>query len=363
MYRQDEPELNLNQILERISSFFKRIGLPGGGGGGGNTIAYAVFGILLVALVIWLASGIYTVEPGEQAALRRVGKFNSVQGPGLHWFWPAPIGTLAIVNVEEVKRLELGLRGATPILAESLMITGDENLVDVQLVVQYDVQRSLTEEDGTVVSAVEQFLFRSADPDGAILKSAAESALRQVVGQRDIDDVLTILKEEVQAEAKDLLQLLLDSYQTGIRVREVKLQNVQAPSQVQDAFDDVVRAKEDKERIIREAEAYQADILPRALGAAQRTLQTAEAFKAERVAKATGEASRFLQVLTEFRESEDVTRQRLYLEAMEEILPGITKFIVATESGGNLLQFLPLTGDTQLPPPAPAPASPPAAQP
>ena len=361
MYRQDEPELNLNQILERISSFFKRFGLPSGGGGG-NVIAYFVFGILLVALVIWLASGIYTVDPGEQAALRRVGKFNSAQGPGLHWFWPAPIGTLAIVNVEEVKRLELGLRGATPILAESLMITGDENLVDVQLVVQYDIQRSLLEDDGTVVSAVEQFLFRSADPDGAILKSAAESALRQVVGQRDIDDVLTILKEEVQAEAKELLQALLDSYQTGIRVREVKLQNVQAPSQVQDAFDDVVRAKEDKERIIREAEAYQADILPRALGSAQRTIRGAEAFKAERVARAEGEASRFLQVLTEFRLSEDVTRQRLYLEAMEEILPGITKFIVATESGGNLLQFLPLTGGAQIPPSPPA-TQPPAVQP
>jgi len=357
MYRQDEPELNLNQVLERIGSFFKRFGLRAGGAGG-NTFAYAVFGLLTISLLIWLGTGFYTVEPGEQAALRKVGKFDSTQGPGLHWFWPAPIGTRATVNVEEVKRLEIGLRGAAPVLAESLMITGDENLVDVQLVVQYDIQRSLTEDDGTVVSSVEQFLFRSADPDGAILKSAAESALRQVVGQRNIDDVLTILKEEVQAEAKELLQRLLDSYQTGIRVREVKLQNVQAPSQVQDAFDDVVRAKEDKERIIREAEAYQADILPRALGAAQKTILGAEAFKAERVAKATGEASRFSQVLTEFKESEDVTRQRLYLEAMEEILPGITKFIVATESGGNLLQFLPLTGDAQVPP-----SQPPAVQP
>ena len=360
MYRQDEPELNLNQILERISSFFKRFGLRGGGGGG-NAFAFFVFGILSVALVIWLATGFYTVQPGEQAALRKLGAFNNVQGPGLHWYWPAPIGTRAIVNVEEVKRLEIGLRGAQPILVESLMITGDENLVDVQLVVQFDIQRSLTEDDGTVVTAVEQYLFRSAEPDGAILKSAVESALRQVVGQRDIDDVLTVLKEEVQAEAKELLQRLLDSYQTGIRVREVKLQNVQAPSQVQDAFDDVVRAKEDKERIIREAEAYQADILPRALGSAQRTIQTAEAFKAERIAKAEGEASRFLQVLTEFKQSEDVTRQRLYLEAMEEILPGITKFIVATGAGGNLLQFLPLTGGAQLPPPVPA--SPPPSQP
>ena len=292
-----------------------------------------VLAILAITLVGWLATGFYTVQPGEQAAMRRVGKFVETSGPGLHWYWPAPIGTKAIVNVAEVRRLEVGLRGSTPVLAESLMITGDENLVDAQLLVQYDI------------ADIEKFLFRAADPEAVILKSATESALRRVVGQRNIDDVLTTLKEEVQAETKLLLQSLLDAYDTGIRVREVKLQNVQAPAQVQDAFDDVVRAKEDRERIINLAEAYQADILPRARGEASRTIQAAQGFKAERVANATGESDRFLSILQEFQQAEDVTRQRLYLEAVEEILGNVNKYIISDDSGGNLLQFLPL-GDT-----------------
>lgn len=349
--RPEEPEINLDQVLDRIRSFFSRFRL-GSGGGIFSVLVFAIFG---VALIGWLATGFYTVEPGEQAALRKLGVFESTQGPGLHWFWPSPIGTKAIVNTEEVRRLEIGLRGSSPVLAESLMITGDENIVDAQLVVQYDIQRASTDEDGSVLSAVEQFLFRVADPEGAVLKSATESALRQVVGQRDIDDVLTTEKEDVQQETKDLLQSLMDEYQTGIRIREVKLQNVLAPSQVQDAFDDVVRAKEDRETMINLAQAYEADVLPRAKGQASKTLQAAQAFKAERIAKATGEASRFTQVLAEFKQSEDVTRQRLYLEAMEDILPGITKFIVSPQSGGNLLQFLPLTGELSAPPTQVAP--------
>ncbi len=330
MNKEEEPELNFDQILERLRSFFGRIGIKGGGGA--SRWPYFVIAIFLIALIGWLATGIYTVQPGEQAALRRLGKFEEITGSGLHWYWPAPIGTKAIVNVQEVRRLEIGIRGTTPILAEALMITGDENLVDVQLLVQYDIKD------------IERFLFRAADPDGAILKSATESALRQVVGKRDIDDVLTVEKEDVQSETKLLLQNLLDLYETGINIREVKLQNVRAPLQVQDAFDDVVRAKEDKERIINEAEAYQADIIPRAEGDAKRVKLLAEAFRAERIAKATGEANRFLLVLEEFNLAKDVTRQRLYLEAMEDILADVKKFIVASDTGGNLLQFLPLTG-------------------
>ncbi len=329
MYRQEDPEVNLEQVLERIRAFFGRLKV--GGGGGGQSVI-VVFAILLVALVGWLATGFYIVQPGELGALRMLGKYNGQPtDPGLHWFWPAPIGTKAIVNVAEVRRLEVGLRGSTPVLAESLMITGDENLVDAQLLVQYDI------------GDIEKFLFRAADPETVLLKSATESSLRQVVGQRDIDDVLTVLKEEVQAETKLLLQGLLDDYETGINVREVKLQQVQAPAQVQDAFDDVVRAQEDKERVINLAQAYAADILPRARGEASRTIEIAEAFKAERVAIATGEASRFLQIYDEFKLAEDVTRQRLYLEAVEEILGNVNKYIVSGDTGGNLLQFLPLT--------------------
>lgn len=320
MYQQEEPELNFDQILERIRDSLKRFRIGGGGG-----FAYVVFGVLAVALVIWLGTGIYTVQPGEQAAVRMFGEFNSLKDEGLHWWWPTPIGARDIVRADEVRRLELGVRGDSAILSESLMITGDideagnpgeaPNIVDVQLRVQYDIKD------------IESFLYRSIDPDGVTLKDAAETSLRQVVGSRPIDDVLTDKKEEVQEETKLLLQGLLDNYQTGIRVREVKLQNVFAPEQVKDAFDDVVRAKEDKARIINLADAYKEDVLPRARGEAARQLQDAEAFRQQRIALSTGEAEKFLAILREFRKAPEVTRQRLYMEAMEQILPGIQKII------------------------------------
>ena len=215
------------------------------------------------------------------------------------------------------------------------MISGDTNIVDVQLLIQYNIKD------------VEAFLFKSVNPDTIILKGAVETAVRQVVGQRNIDDVLTTEKESVQAETKLLLQDLLDQYDTGINVTEVKLQNVRPPSQVQDAFDDVVRAREDKERTINLAQAYEADIIPRALGEAQRVLQLAEAYKQEKVANAEGQSDRFLSVLAEYNKAKDVTRQRLYLETMEIIMPGVTKFIIDGEVGGNLLQFLPLTNNDE----------------
>ena len=187
--------------------------------------------------------------------------------------------------------------------------------------------------------------IRAGAPDGFTLKDATEAALRQVVGQRSIDDILTINKEAAQADARLLLQTILDDYNTGIEILEVRLQNVRPPDPVRDAFDDVVRARVDKEARINEALAYQQDQVPRARGDAQRILNTAEAFKQERILRATGEADRFLAVLQEYRESREVTRQRLYLEAMEDILPGITKVIITPDTGGNLLEFLPLPID------------------
>ncbi len=336
MYRQEEPEVNFEQILERIRSFLGRFRI----GGGGGAIGFIVIGLLAVAAVVWLATGVYSVQPGEQAALRFLGKFNNTTEAGLHWFWPSPIGTRAIVAVDTVQSLEVGVRGSTPVLPESLMITGDENIVDVQLQVQFDI------------TDIESFLFRVVDPNGVTIKDAAETALRQVVGSRIIDDVLTTEKEAVQIETEERLQDLMEIYNTGIRIREVKLLNVRPPVQVQDAFDDVVRAQENKQQVIREAEAYLADIVPRARGDAARLKEEADAFKAQRVNIATGDAERFSAVLFEFLNSPEVTKQRLYLEAMEEILPGVTKFIVDSDNGGNLLQFLPLTqtsGTTQTP--------------
>ena len=272
------------------------------------------------------------------------GEFSSDRAEGLHWWWPSPIGARDVVNVQQIRKLEIGVRGDTPVLQESLMITGDPdeegqpgeapNIVDVQLLVQYDIKN------------VREFLYEAVDPDGGTIKDATETALRQVVGSRPIDDVLTDKKEEIQVETKRLLQDLLDDYGTGIRVTEVKLLSVFAPIQVQDAFDDVVRAKEDKARIINLADAYKEDIIPRARGEAARLVEAAEAFKQEKVALAEGQARRFEVILEEYKKAPAITRQRLYLEAMEDMLPGITKFIVSEEAGGGLLQFLPLTQST-----------------
>ncbi len=331
MNRQEEPEVNLEQIVDRIRSAFGRFG------GGGGAIRYVVLAVVVVGSILWLASGFYTVSTvgGEVAVLRLFGEYNNEQGPGLHWFWPSPVGTRSIVRADERRRLELGFRGTTPQQEESLMITGDENIVDVQLLVQYNIK------------SPRDFLFNVVDPDGITLRDSAETSLRQVVGSRDIDDVLTVEKEQVQAETLVLLQLRLDQYTTGIRVTEVKLLNVNPPVEVQDAFADVVRAKEDKERIINLADAYKEEILPIAQGEGARLRENAEGFKAERINLATGQAERFTAILNEYAKSPDVTRQRLYLEAMEEILPGITKIILEADQG--VLPILPLLGVTPTP--------------
>lgn len=336
MYKQDDQEVNLEQIVERIRGFFRRFGF-----GGGGRLVYGILALIVIGVLAWLATGFYTVEPAEVAALRRFGIFEDTAGPGLHWWWPNPVGNRSIVDVRQRRRLEIGVRGSTPFLEESLMITGDENIVDVQLLVQFDIKD------------IEKFLFKAVDPAGQTIKDASESALRQVVGSRGIDDVLTTEKEAVQAETEELLQKLLDTYEAGVNVAEVKLLNVNPPSEVQDAFDDVVRAREDKERIINLADAYEEDILPRARGDAQRLVQEAEGFRAQRVNEATGQAERFKAILAEYQKAPDITLQRLYLEAMEDILPSVSKFIVEEDVGGGLLQLLNLNGGQ-----TPAPFSP-----
>ena len=341
MQRQDEPEVNLEQILERGRAFFGRFKI----GGGGGSFAYIVLGLMVLGVAAWAATGFYTVQPGEEAVLRQFGKFNSLAGPGLHWFWPSPVGTRSIIQADERRRLELGFRGNTPAPAESLMITGDENIVDVEMVVLYRI------------SSIRKFVLNVRDPgeldrgigdrpDGRTLKDVAEVSLRGVIGQRPIDDVLTAERGIIEQEVKDNMVYLLGLYKTGILVEQVQLQTVRAPDQVQAAFDDVVSAKEDKERLDNEAQAYAADIVPRARGNAERVLNEALAFEAQRVNEAQGRAAEFLAVLEEYSKSPDITRERLYLEAMEEILPGITKFIVSEEAGGGLLQFLPLAEGT-----------------
>jgi membrane protease subunit HflK len=362
-----EPELDFEQIIGRIRNSF---GGFGGRLGGGSIFTYLVLGILLVAFIIWMATGVYQVSPGEQAAIRTFGKCCKIEGEGLHWYWPAPIGTRNVVSTEEIRAMELGFNtvgeGEREVLEEAQMIAGDLNIVDVPLVIQYRIKD------------LEAFLFKVADPgeglpnrrveiapgrpDGRTLKDATEAALRLVVGQRPIDDVLTDNKTQVQLDTQVLLQEILDSYGAGIEITAVLLQTTKAPQQVREAFQDVTRARQEKEALENEALAFQEDILPKARGNAAKITESAEAFRQAQIARATGQAERFKAILSEYEKAEDVTRQRLYLEAMEEILPGIRKFIVSPQAGGNLLQILPLEPGAQFPPAAtvapPAPAIP-----
>ena len=339
------PEINFEQILAGVRNTLGRISGRLGGGG----LGLLVFGVLALIFIIWAGSGIYTINPGEAAALRLFGDVqgNPVDETGLHWWWPGPIGKMDKLQVTETQRMELGFRGTdtgaiSPFPDEALMISGDLNIVDVAMVVQYNI-KSLTD-----------FLFNVDDPgeltpgrtiaagrpDGRTLKDAAEAALRLVIGQRSIDDVLVLRREEVAAATKQRLQQILDSYRTGINILNVQLQDVKAPEEVRDAFDDVLRGRQERDTKINQARSFENDIIPRAQGDAERILREAEAFAQARIARAQGEADRFTAVLTEYNVSEasrQVTRQRLYLEAMEEILPGISKIIVSPDAESVLI--------------------------
>lgn len=346
MYRppqQEETQLTLDEVIERLRASLPK--LPGIGGGG--TIGL-LFIALIVVSVIWAGTGFYTVGPDQEAVLRTFGKFTGTTSGGLHWHYPSPVGKRNVVAVTTARRMELGFRSgsdgftvAQSVTSESLMITGDENIVDVQAVVQYRI------------SDLTSFLFEVDDPgdadrgilagspDGRTLRDMAETALRQVVGARNIDDVLTTEKEQVQTDVLLKMRELADEYKTGIDVLQVLLQNVNPPLEVQSAFEDVVRAREDRERLINLAEAYEASEIPKATGNAAKITEAAKGFKQGRIARAQGEADGFNAILEGYESSPEVTRQRLYLEAMEEILPGITKFIL---SDSSVLPFLPLSG-------------------
>ena len=309
MFDNKEPEFNFSGLNKILNNIRKYIPLPK------NNFFFFII-VILVLFGLWGSSGIFTVQPGEQAALRLFGKFNSISGPGLHWFFPSPIGQKDIVATSTIRRLELGFRGDKIVPDEALMITGDENIVDAQLLVQFDIKD------------LKHFLFKAIDPSGKTMMDVAETSLRQVVGSKPIDDVLTTEKEAVQSETKILMQSLLDSYNSGIRVREVKLQNVQPPSQVQDAFDDVVRAREDKAKIINLADAYREDILPKARGYAAKVIQDAKAYEAVRIAESKGEADKFNSILKEYNLQKETTESRLYLETIERVLPKSKQIII-----------------------------------
>jgi membrane protease subunit HflK len=293
-----------------------------------------------LVLVVWLLSGIYIVRPGEQGVVRRFGEAVRITEAGPHYRIPWPIEKVDKPNVTQVRRIEIGFETISqgpparyrfhP--EESLMLTADEQIIDAQIIVQYRIK------DAT------KYLFNVKNLEGpqGTLKDAAEVALRQVVGERPIDDVLIKKKLQVEIDIRTVVQEIIDEYDSGIRIIEVKLQTVQPPKEVAAAFSDVVSAKEDKEKLIQEAEGYKEDIIPKARGDANSIVLAAEAYKAEKIEHAWGDADKFRAILKEYENAKNVTRKRLYLETMEKILPGIRKFVIDPEVGGNLLQFLPL---------------------
>ncbi|HMR06485.1 MAG TPA: FtsH protease activity modulator HflK [Polyangiaceae bacterium] len=267
-----------------------------------------------VVVLVLLATGIYSVGPGEQGVVRTFGRESGKTGPGLHYRFPF-VQRKDVVNIEKIRRIEVGFRGDQRVPHEALMLTGDENIVEAQMIVQYRV------------TDPSKFLFRIRDPEDT-LRATAEVALRSMVGRTSIDEVITTGREKVQSETRSWLQKLMDEYQSGISVTEVKLQTVDAPDEVKEAFHDVVRAREEKEKLINQAMGYKADLIPRARGEARKIEREAEGYKEQRVLRANGDASKFESVLAEYTKAERVTRERLYLETMERILGKIDKKVV-----------------------------------
>jgi membrane protease subunit HflK len=300
---------------------------------------------LLLALVAasFIATGVYMVDPGEIGVVRTFGRESGRTEPGLHYRIPL-VQNVDVVNVEQIRRLELGFRGKEKLQVEAQMLTGDENIVEAQMIVQYRV------------SDPSKYLFQLRDPDET-LRATAEVALRSMVGRTKIDDVITTGRESVQAETQAWLQRLMNEYQSGLTVTEVRLQAVDAPDEVREAFHDVVRAREEKEKLINQALGYQADLIPRARGEARKNEREAEGYKEQRVLRASGDAAKFMATLTEYRKARQVTRARLYLETMERLLDRVDKkTLVDAELSKGTVSLLPLgvqaVGALAVPPPA-----------
>ena len=299
-------------------------------------LTLGIFPIFGIALIFWLFTGVYTVGPDEVGVVQRFGKYIRVVQSGLNYHMPFPIETVKTPKVTEVKRIEIGFRTIgknqyRTVERESLMLTGDENIVDAELIVQYKIKDPLN------------YLFNFIGPE-LTMREASEASLRTVVGRHNIDEALTSGKLMIQEETKELLQSILDKYETGIQVVAVQLQDVSPPKQVIDSFKDVASAKEDKNRMINEAEGYRNNVIPKARGEAQSMILEAEGFRESRISRAEGDVAKFKAILKEYSKAKDVTRKRLYLEAMEEILPGLEKYIVPSGEDGNLLNLLNLGG-------------------
>ena len=324
-------EAIIREIQNKINKF-----LPGGSKSGGKSIGL----VIIILLLVWVASGLYRVLPDEQGVVLRFGKFVKTTQPGLNYHIPMPIESVQTPKVTKVNRMDIGFRserdsgfssggGVADIPQESLMLTGDENIVNIDFSVFW------------VIKDAGKFLFEIQDPEGTV-KAAAETAMREVIAKSDIQPILTEGRSSIEIETQEIIQSILDDYESGIQITQVQTQKADPPDQVIDAFRDVQAARADMERSKNEAEAYANDVIPRARGEAQKILQAAEAYKKEVVAKAEGEASRFLAIYNEYAKAKQVTQERMFLETMETVLADINKIIIDKESGSGVVPYLPL---------------------
>ena len=333
---------DLEQVMRDLSRKINNLFGKGGGNqanrqpnkptnGGDAMPALPVMPILAVVVLVWLGTGFYIVDQGSLGVVKRFGNYVETAEPGPRWHLPYPFESADVVNMEQVRRLEVGYRSAgegsgskVKQPKEALMLTEDENIIDLQFAVQYNLKNA------------KDYLFNNRSTDEAVM-SAAETAIREVVGKSKLDDLL----QKGLADTSERMQIILDSYKTGVNITSVSLQSAQPPEQVQEAFEDVNRANQDNQRQINEGQAYANDIIPKARGTASRLLAEAAGYKLKIESEAKGNASRFEQILVQYKKAPEVTRQRLFLEAQEQILSSVSK-VVVDQKGGNSMLYLPL---------------------
>ena len=333
---------DLDQVMRDLSRKINNLFGKGGGNqpnrqpskptnGPDETPALPVLPIVAVVVLVWLGTGFYIVDQGSLGVVKRFGNFVETAEPGPRWHLPYPFESADVVNMEQVRRLEVGYRSAgegsgskVKQPKEALMLTEDENIIDLQFAVQYNLKNA------------KDYLFNNRSTDEAVM-SAAETAIREVVGKSKLDDLL----QKGLADTSERMQIILDSYKTGVNITSVSLQSAQPPEQVQEAFEDVNRANQDNQRQINEGQAYANDVIPKARGTASRLLAEAAGYKLKIESEAKGNASRFEQILVQYKKAPEVTRQRLFLEAQEQILSSVSK-VVVDQKGGNSMLYLPL---------------------
>ena len=332
-FRRGPTPPDIDEIVRKIQNTINRF--MGGGKGGSKPI---LFGLIILA-IIWTLSGLYRVLPDEQGVVLRFGKFVNTTQPGLNYHFPYPIESVLTPKVTKVNRIDIGFRserdsgftsgGVADVPEESLMLTGDENIVNIDFSVFW------------VIKDAGKFLFKIQDPQGTV-KAAAETAMREVIARSNIQPILTEGRSVIETDTEVIIQEILDEYNSGIQITQVQTQKADPPDQVIDAFRDVQAARADMERSKNEAEAYANDVIPRARGEAAKILQAAEAYKKEVVAKAEGEASRFISIYNEYAKAKQVTQERMFLETMEKVLADINKIIIDKNSGSGVVPYLPL---------------------